>query len=304
VARRWPNYKQKGSFSGASGFKQTTGTQGNVKPILQKFPAYNLHHPTRKHFERRRVRVDGMHRLYAMDLKDIQSESRYNNKKRFLLVMMDVFSKRAWIEALPNKTGKAVVKGLEKIFARAGGVAPKIWCDYGREFYNVNVESWLRAKGVKLMSVTSPLKCCIIERFIRTLFEKIQRYLTHNNTRKFVDKLPYFEDLYNNSYHRSIRMSPNQVTKDNESQVYENLYSHNKPVDYKPSKLNVGDKVLRAKIKTVFEKGYKQNYEKEVYTILKVIHTIPRIYRLADSKGKEVSGTFYQQQLLQLPGRP
>jgi hypothetical protein len=152
-------------------------------------------------------------------------------------------------------SGKAVVKGLEKIYARSGGIAPKIQCDFGREFLNSTVQGYLRTKNVQLFHVESELRCCTIERFIRTLFGKIQRYLTRNNTRKFIDKLQHFENLYNNSYHRTIGMSPNQVSTENQAQVYKYMYGRDKPLDYKPSKFKVGDTVLVAKRKTVFEKG-------------------------------------------------
>jgi hypothetical protein len=186
-----------------------------------------------------------------------------------------------------------VVKGLERIYARSGGIAPLIWCDYGREFVCSPVQSFLARKGVKLFHVESELKCCIIERFIRTIFGKIQRYLTHNKTRKFVDKLQYFEDLYNNAYHRSIKMAPSQVTAENQEEVYANLYEHEKPVDYTPSKFNVGDRVLVARRKLVFEKGYKQNYTKTPVKVVKIWETNPRVYTLSDLDDVPIKGTFY-----------
>jgi hypothetical protein len=235
-----------------------------------------------------------------MDLKDLAGESRYNNRKRFLLVVLDIFSKKAWIEGISNKSGSAVVKGLEKIYARSGGIAPKIQCDFGREFFNSTVQGFLRTKNVELFHVESELKCCTVERFIRTLFGKIQRYLTHNKTRKFIDKLQHFENLYNNSYHRTIGMTPNQVSTENQTQVYEYMYGRDKIIDYKPAKFKVGDTVLVAKRKTVFEKGYKQNYLPKVFVIAKIRETSPRVYILADKEGSIIKGTFYEQQLVKV----
>jgi hypothetical protein len=232
-----------------------------------------------------------------MDLKDISSESRYNNKKNFLLVVIDTFSKRAWLEAVPNKTMGVVKNALDKIYKRTGGVAPKIQIDKGLEFRNRVMKSYLAEKGVELFSVESEIKASIIERFIRTLFSKIQRYLTHNKTRKFVDKLPDFEKLYNNSYHRSIKMTPAQVNPSNEAQVYQNLYGNEKPVIYKPPRYKIGDSVLVAKRKTVFEKGYKKNYLDETFKIVGIKHTIPRVYTLEDKDERPVKESFYEQQL-------
>jgi len=300
VKRRYPNYKLKGAFSGASGFKKDTGIQTSAKKlkrVLSSVPAYALHQPRRLNFPRRTIFVPGMHVQYAADLKDIQSESGYNNKKRFILALIDCFSKKAWLEAIPNKTAIVVKNAFDRIFKRTGGIPRKITVDSGTEFKNSILKEYLTKKGITLFSVTSEIKASIIERFLRTIFSKIQRYLTHNKTRKFVDKLQYFENLYNNSYHRSIRMSPNQVTLANQDQVYENLYGNLKLVDYKPPRFKIGDSVLVARRKTVFEKGYKQNYLKEIFKITKTIHTIPRVYTVEDKSGRPVRETFYEEQL-------
>jgi hypothetical protein len=78
--------------------------------------------------------------------------------------------------------------------------------------------------------------------------------MTHNRTKKFVDKLPEFERLYNNSYDRSIKMTPLQVSKANEREVYNNLYSV-VTMDYTRPKFKLDDHVLVARTKKAFEKG-------------------------------------------------
>ena len=303
LRRRYPNYKLKGSFSGAFNFKKDTGTSLNikdVKKVLQKIPAYTLHEPRRIHFDRRRVYVPHMTAQFGMDLKDIQSESRYNNKKRYLLVVINMFSRMAYIEPLSKKTGIEVVKGLTKIFSRCGPLPQKIQVDKGTEFYNEAVKRFLTEKGIQLFSVQSGLKCVVIERFIRTIFGKIQRYLTHNNTRKFVDKLEYFENLYNNSYHRMIKMRPIEVCEKNSEQVHDNLYLNVVPTDYKKPKFFIGDKVLVARRKTVFQKGYKQNYLPEVFKIKSIRQTTPNVYSLVDKNDTPIKETFYAEQLVKV----
>lgn len=298
IKRRYPNYKQKGAFSGAHQFQKAnrSNTLYRVKKTLKQIPTYTLHQPARKHFPRRRVYVGGMHEQYVMDLKDIQSLAPYNNRKRYLLVVMDAFSKKAWMEALPNKTGPTTLKALEKIMARSGGVPRKIQVDEGTEFLNRNVKKYLNDKNIKLFWVASTMKCVLIERFIRTIFGKIQRYMTHNKTRKFVDKLTDFENLYNNSYHRSIKMTPNSVNKENEDTVRKNLYPE-LVTDYKPPKFKVGNHVLVARTKKIFEKGYAANYFEEVYKIVKIRETNPRVYILEALDGTPILGSFYAEQL-------
>ena len=300
IRRRYKNLQLKGSFSGLDGFIKTVKpslSRRRVRDELLKIRSYALHQPLRKNFPRRRVYVGGINEQWGMDLVDIQKQSRYNNNMRFILCVMDIFSKKAWLEAIPNKTAKIVAKAIKKIIKRAHAIPKRIQFDKGKEFLNLHVKNLLKSYGISSFSVESEKKCCTIERFIRTIFGKIQRYMTHKNTRKFVKKLPQFEDSYNSSYHRSIGMSPNEVNKQNEEIVYENLYNKKFPPMFKKPKFKVGDKCLVAKRKTVFEKGYAQNYFDEVFYIKEIRDTVPHVYVLQDVEGEEVQGTFYEQQL-------
>ena len=143
------------------------------------------------------------------------------------------------------------------------------------------------------------MKYVIIERFIRTLFGKIQRYLTHNNTKKFLDKLSLFERLYNHSYHRSIKMAPCEVNLSNQAEVYANLYPE-KTINYSPPKFKVGDHVLVARKKKAFEKGYTTNYYDAIYNEVQMRPTIPRVYILTGAEDDPILGEFYEQQLLKV----
>jgi len=300
VRRRYVNYKQKGSFSGLDNFSKTTKLKPkDIKPILKSIPAYRLHHPVLKTFPRRRVYASKINEQWAMDLADIQSVSRYNNKKTFLLCVIDVFSKKAWVEALANKSGIKVAQALDKIFTRSASKPLRIQSDLGKEFYNKHVKHLLKTKGIKLFSTTTIKKCSIAERFIRTFMGKIERYKTHTGSKKFVDKLRDFEWLYNNSFHRMIGMTPAQVTKENEDQVHDKLYGGEQSVKTKLI-LKVGDNVLLSVRKTKFDKGYRANFMKEVFQVSSCRKTIPPIYTLLDSDGQHIKGTFYKEELFKI----
>lgn len=197
------------------------------------------------------------------------------------------------MESIKNKTAVVVLEGLKRILERAG-VAKQIQSDYGREFYNSTMEKYLKEVNVKLFSTNSVIKCSMAERFILTIFGKIQRYFTHNNTRKFVNLLPEFERLYSNSYHRSIGMTPNQVTKETESTVFDKLYNSKVPPMYKKPKFKVGDDILVSRMKKLFDKGYAQTYEENPFTIKRVLNTVPITY-IAERDGEELP--FYEQEL-------
>jgi integrase-like protein len=302
VRRRYVNHKQVGSFSGLDNFYKVAKPKLSKKAVeveLKKIPAYYLHRARRIRYPTRKVFVRKINEQWAIDLADIQKHSRFNNKKRYILCVVDVFSKRAWLEAIPNKSAKVVALALQKIFNRAGVHPEKIQCDFGKEFYNGTVKKLLKDNGIKMFSVHSEKKCCIVERFIRTIFGKISRYLSHHKTRKFIDKLSDFEWQYNNSFHRSIGMKPSEVDHENQNQVFKKLYGNPPPL-YKKSPFKVGDKCLVAKRKTTFEKGYTQNYLDEIFYIKRVLSTTPTSFILQDQDNTELKGSFYVEQLLKL----
>ena len=93
-------------------------------------PAEKLHKPIKRRFPTRRVRVGGVDDTWSADLVDMQSFSKCNDGVKYLLNVIDVFSKYAWSIPLHDKTGKAIVKALDSIKERPRN----LWVDRGGEF--------------------------------------------------------------------------------------------------------------------------------------------------------------------------
>ena len=95
-----------------------------------------------------------------------------------------------------------------------------MWVTKGTEFYNKDVQ-----KLVVLYSTENEEKSCVIERFNRTIKEKMFKYFSANNTRKYIDVLDLHVDQYNNTIHSSIKMTPIKASREvNENKVWRNLY--------------------------------------------------------------------------------
>ena len=84
----------------------------------------------------------------------------------------------------------------------------KLCVDNGRELYNKNVQ-----KLVELYFTENEAKSCVIERFNRTIKEKMSKYFSTTNIRKFVDVLDLLIDQYNNKIHSSIKMTPKEASR-------------------------------------------------------------------------------------------
>ena len=144
------------------------------------------------------------------------------------------------------------------------------------------------------LSTSGDTKAGVVERFNRTLKQRMYRYFTVNNTLNFVPVLQTFVKSYNRSYHRSIQMAPDQVTEANSRQVYANLYK-NKKVN-KPT-LKVGDRVRLNKKFHLFKKGYLPSWTEEVFVIRDSIPGPVPTYKVEEWDRTPLKGTFYIQDL-------
>ena len=97
--------------------------------------------------------------------------SKWNNGVRYLLMVIDVFSKFGWIEPLKNKKGETVVKAFKNILKK--GRKPKyLWSDEGVEFYNKGFKTLLEEEGIKLYSTENEKKSSHLPNLRRCFYVK------------------------------------------------------------------------------------------------------------------------------------
>lgn len=235
--------------------------------------------------------VKGIDEIWAADLVDMSSFSKFNNGTKFLLTVIDVFSKYGWMIPLKDKKGTSVARALQIIFQDRK--PNKLWVDKGKEFYNKDVRSL-----VEIYSTENEEKSSVVERWNRTMKEKMFKYFTANSTRRYIDILDELVDRYNNTVHSSIKMTPTEASiEKNENRVYMNLYN-DKDFDSVPKpKYSVGDHVRITKKKKTFEKGYTPRWTEEVFIISKVLYTDPPTYKIKDLNDEEIEGSFYEPEL-------
>ena len=141
-----------------------------------------------------------------------------------------------------------------------------------------------------MCSTNNEGKSVIAERFIRTLKNKIYKYMTSISKNVYIDKLDDIVKKYNNTYHTSIKIKPVDV-QDN------TCISFKKEVNDKNPKFKVGDHVRISKYKNIFAKGYMPNWLEEIFIIKITKNTAPWTYVLNDLNGEEIIGTFYENEL-------
>ena len=108
----------------------------------------------------------------------MQLISKFNKGFRFLLCVIDIFSKYAWVVPLKDKKGISIVNAFQKILDDSNRKPNKIWVDKGSEFYNNSFKTWLKDNDIEMYSIHNEEKSVAAERFIRTLMPKIYKYRT------------------------------------------------------------------------------------------------------------------------------
>lgn len=259
--------------------------------------ANELHRPARRNYARRYVDVRGLDETWQADLVDMSAYSAVNKGYKFLLTIIDIFSKFAWGVPIKSKNACDVTGAMKSVLA-LGRVPKHLHVDQGKEFYNKEFKALMKHHGINMYSTFSNLKASICERFNRTLKNKMWRQFTLRGSHKWIDILPELLESYNNTKHSTTKMKPKDVSATNEKQIYRSVY---KPRQIKRSKrrrkFRAGDKVRISKYKNVFEKGYTPNWTTEIFTVNEVKNTNPPTYKLTDYLDQPIEGGFYEEEL-------
>ena len=123
--------------------------------------ADELHKPVRNHYQKRSVFAKQIDDIWAADLVDMSPYSRSNSGYKYLLTVIDVFSKYGWVVPLKTKTGMEVAVAFQELFPD-NAPASRLWTDRNTEFYNQQVERVLAANNVALYSTENEEKSSVV----------------------------------------------------------------------------------------------------------------------------------------------
>ena len=187
-----------------------------------------------KKFDKRKVYSQFKDNLWGVDLADMQSLSRKIKGIKYLLSVIDLYSKYAFVIPLKDKKGISIVNAFNKIINQSNRKPNKIWVDQGGEFYNNVFEKWLSDNDINMYSTYNEGKSVVAERFIRTLKNKLYKHMTATGKNVYYNVLDDVVNKYNNTKYSTIKMKPIDV-RDNNKRVY--IDEHNE----KDSKFKVGE---------------------------------------------------------------
>ena len=274
--------------------KQQFGLSVNPNEILSQ----ELHKPKRINFERRRVISNHIDHIWGIDLITMIKYAKQNSNYKYILTVIDFFSKYSWCYPLKNKNSNEIINSFKDIFKKSKRKPKMIQSDEGSEFTNKLVQKFFNDdNNIKWYhTYNRDIKCSICERFNRTILNKIYKNFTLNNNTIWIKDLNKLVKEYNNSYHRTIKMKPvNASKKSNENIVRKN---YNFEIITNKKKFKIGDKVRISLLKNTFEKGYTSNWSEQIYVIYDIKSSNVHYYYLKNLNGEKLDGTFYQEELL------
>jgi hypothetical protein len=242
-------------------------------------------------------------------MSDIRIE---NDGSRYLFTIIDCFSKYAWAIPLKRKDADTVSAAFDD-FLKKNSRKPQLFqTDKGKEFVNSKFILMLKSHHIKHFTTNNEeIKAAIVERFNRTLKSEMYRYFTHTTTKRYIDILPKLLTAYNNSYHRTIGMTPNQVDATNSAEVFSRMYSKDisaklKAENKSAKHLEANEIVRISQYKNAFRKGYEPQWSNELYKITHKrddrltpaqVKKSKSVYGVKDMRDEELTGTFYPEEL-------
>ena len=312
------NYGQEGALLNdvkkLSKIAGPTISEEDVRTFLTAQPSYTVHRRLkRKQFPRRTIFVPTAGVRADADLIEMGDLAEWNDQYRYIIAVIDSFSKFLWATPLKNKTADSTAAALKNFIENQNFRTLQLYSDGGREFTGSPFQSILKKYKIKHRICTSEeFHCPFIERANRSLKEKIFQALTAGYSRRWIDILPKIVDTYNKTKHSTSGASPEDLMK-NLPELYLAVLKKLKPPGKSDRKtappkyrFKTGDlvRILKRRDGALQSKGYLPRFGWEIFKVKKRandrsedMHSVPA-YVLEDLKGEEIENAlFYEDEL-------
>ena len=239
--------------------------------------------PPKKNYITNKTDVYHIDDVWSLDILDVKDYGAENNRGyRYVLVVIDNFSKFGWTIPLKNKNAQTIKDSFENILISSKRSPNLIETDRGKEFYHIIFQDFLNKNNIKLYSRNSSYGAVFAERFNRTIRDLLKKIVFEQGDAKWVDILPTITKQYNNKVHSSTKLTPIQASlKKHEGYVYKNLLDKRKKVT---PKFQINNLVRTADLKKTFSKRDTTNWSYKLYKIAEIMKdTIPS-YRIDNLK--------------------
>ena len=278
--------------------------------------AYTSHHPVNRVFRRLRVLAFSLNYQWDTDTGNMVKYRDYNDGYGYFAVFIDIFSRFLYTYPLKTLSGLEMSKTFKRLINERGVKPKKLRSDQGSEYKNKQFEKLLLEENIDHIFTYYETKANFAERVIKTIKLKIFKYFTNRETFRWIDVLSDLTGGYNNSIHRSIKMSPQDAQNSDPYKVWVNQYANViYPKSYfsaqkikknlitgirgrKKFKYNISDRVKIPYMKKTFDREYSEKWSGEIFTITdRKINQNQPMYQLKDYNNDIIDGYFYEPEL-------
>ena len=282
-------------------------SEERAKKILEHCESYNLHREYKKPRAYNPFYVHSRREQVQADLIDVSKLAVTNDDTRFLLLLIDIFTKRVWVYPLKNKSARAMTAALRSWLDSLDETPKQLGTDRGLEFKNRSVQALLNSKRVEWLPLGGTMKAAVAERANKSLQMLMYKYLSARETTRYLDKLQALVDSYNGRPHRSLKgMTPDEADDpENEGRVqavHHERYEKVSRLRRQKLPFKVGD-IVRVKTSSSkvssSSRAYAEQFKAEYFRIVRINRTLPvAMYYLRSLDTEEfIEGGFYAQEL-------
>lgn len=277
----------------------------DVQNYMSQEPAYTRHAPRRHRFPKSFYNMVQLYHLVEADLIEVGRIAHFNDEIRYLMIAIECTSRKIFVRPMLNKDGKSSTEAFRYLLDHEFTSIPHtLRTDMGSEWRDRRLQQLLTERGIRHVFAVNTEKAAMVERAIQTLQRRIHRYLTYNNTLRF---LPVLQDLIksiNDSPHASTGVPPNEFTQEHVYPAWERYYlAHRLPsraYKYKP-----GDTVRVSLARhDGLQKSYRGTYTPQIFTVASRRHGQPHTYQLINSEAIPYTGQFFEEELISAKDRP
>ena len=254
-------------------------TQKNIKIFINE--VYSK--PHKKKCPTNKTDVYFIDNIWSLDILDSKDYGPENNRNfRYVLIVIDKFTKYGFTTPLKNKNAQTIKDSFENILMSSKRKPGLIESDRGKEFYNNIFQDFLNKNNIKLYSRNSSYCAVFAARFNLTIRDLLKKIVFERGDANWTDVLPTITKQYNNRAHSSTKLSPKDASlKKNEGFVCKNLLDKRKK---KKPKYEIGDLVRTADLKKTFSKGNTTNWSYKLYKITEIINDTMPSYKIDNLK--------------------
>ena len=222
--------------------------------------------PPKKNYVTNKTDVYHIDDIWSLDILDLKDYGPENNKRyRYVLVVIDNFSKFGWTVSIKNKNAQSIKDSFENILISSKRRPNLIETDRCKEFYKYFFQDFLNKNNIKLYSRNSSYGAVFAERFNRTIKDLLKKIVFERGDANWIDVLLKIMKHYNNRIHCSTKLTPIQASlKKNEGYVYENLLDKREKIN---PNFEINDLVRVAELKKTFSKSDATNWSYKLYKI-------------------------------------